>query len=196
MILKQQTQFQTHAPQSISHVQKQHSAIKTRKSHNVTIRKRDICVRCTQNTTWSILTTHNQPVDFQRTNTTSDCNTMKSRNYLAGTACWQSTALVIKRLQVRIPARAAREFSSPELISWADSYSVSVPPHVTTVALKRPQSFCKKCRGRLHLNTYTSLTQRSWSGLTMLSRHGAGTYQGNELICNLSGNLAIVISAR
>ena len=38
------------------------------------------------------------------------------------------------------------EFSSPEITFCADSYSVSVPPHVTTVACKRPQSFCQKCR--------------------------------------------------
>ena len=34
---------------------------------------------------------------------------------------------VIERLRVRIPAGAAREFSSPELPLCAYSYSVSVP---------------------------------------------------------------------
>ena len=36
--------------------------------------------------------------------------------------------LLIERLQVRIPAGAAGEFSSPELTLCADSHSVSVPP--------------------------------------------------------------------
>ena len=50
-------------------------------------------------------------------------------------------------------------------------------PCVTAVARKRPQSFCQKCSGRLHLNTHTPLTQWSQSGLTMLlSRHSVGTY--------------------
>ena len=46
----------------------------------------------------------------------------------------------------------------------------------------------KNVGGRLHLNTHTPLTQRSRSGLTTLSRHSVGTYQGNELTCNTSGN--------
>ena len=41
---------------------------------------------------------------------------------------------------------------------------------------------------RLHLIMHTPLTQRSWSGLTMRSRHSVGTYQGNEFTCNSSGN--------
>ena len=39
-----------------------------------------------------------------------------------------SARLVIKRLRVRIPARAAEEYSSPESTLCANSYSVSVPP--------------------------------------------------------------------
>ena len=35
---------------------------------------------------------------------------------------------------------------------------------------------------------HTLLTQQSQSGLTMLSKHGVGTYQGNELTRNSSGN--------
>ena len=44
-----------------------------------------------------------------------------------GRACWLDAGLVIERLQVRIPAGAAGEFSSPESTLCADSYSVSVP---------------------------------------------------------------------
>ena len=47
----------------------------------------------------------------------------------------------------------------------------------------------KNSGGRLHLNTHTSLTQRSRRGLTMpLPRHNVGTYQGFELTGNTSGN--------
>ena len=50
-------------------------------------------------------------------------------------------------------------------------------------------SIQKWAGGRLHLNTHTPVTQRSRSGLTMpLSRHSVGTYQGNELTRNSSGN--------
>ena len=43
---------------------------------------------------------------------------------------------MIERLLVLVPAGAAREFSLPKLAFCADSHSVSIPPHVTTVALK------------------------------------------------------------
>ena len=48
---------------------------------------------------------------------------------------------------------------------------------VTAVARKRPRLLCQSAGGRLHTSTHTSLTQRSWSGLTMpLCRHSVGTY--------------------
>ena len=51
-------------------------------------------------------------------------------------------------------------------------------PLVTTVARKSPGHTAITAGGRLHLNTHTSLSQRSQSGLTMpLSRHSVGTYQ-------------------
>ena len=53
---------------------------------------------------------------------------------------------MIKRLRVQNLAGAAGEFSSPELAFCADSYSVSVPLPATTVARKRPQSVCQKCK--------------------------------------------------
>ena len=39
-------------------------------------------------------------------------------------------SIAIERLRVRTQAGAAGEFTSPELTSCVDSYSVSVPPHV------------------------------------------------------------------
>ena len=54
--------------------------------------------------------------------------------------------------------------------------------------LKDPGHSAKSAGGRLHLNMHTPLTQTDQSGLTMLSRHCVGTYQGNELTHNWSGN--------
>ena len=51
----------------------------------------------------------------------------------AGTASWQSIGLMNKRLQARVQAGAAGEFSSPEFTFCADSHSVSVHPCVTAV---------------------------------------------------------------
>ena len=58
---------------------------------------------------------------------------------------WYNTGLVIERLQVRIPAGAVGEFSSPGLTLCADSCGVRSIPLVTAVARKRPRSFCQKC---------------------------------------------------
>ena len=62
-------------------------------------------------------------------------------------------------------------------------------PCITAVAHKRPLSFCQKCRWQVTPNTHTPLTQWSQGGLTMpLCRHSVGTYQGNKLTWNSSGN--------
>ena len=54
--------------------------------------------------------------------------------------------------------------------------------------VKDPGSSAKSASGRLHLNTHTSLTQRSRTGMTMpLSRHSVGTYQETSSQ-NSSGN--------
>ena len=51
-------------------------------------------------------------------------------------------------------------------------------PCVTTVACKRPQSFCQKCRWQVTFKHHTPLTHQSRSGLAMpLSSHSVGTYQ-------------------
>ena len=44
--------------------------------------------------------------------------------------------------------------------------------------VKDPGHSAKSAGGRLHLNMHTPLTQRSWSGLTMLlPSHSVGTHQ-------------------
>ena len=84
----------------------------------------------------------------------------------------------------------AKECYSPELTFCADSCSVSVPrPCYRCGTKKGPGHSAKSEGGRQHLNTLTSLTQQRRSGLSMVSRHNVGTYQGNdELARNSSGN--------
>ena len=85
---------------------------------------------------------------------------------------------MIERLQVRIPAGAAGEFSSPESTLCTDSQSVSAPPALPQWHLKDPGHSVKSAADRLHLHTHTPLTQQSWSELTMpLSRQSVGIYQ-------------------
>ena len=97
---------------------------------------------------------------------------------------------MIERLRVRIPAEAAGEFSSPELILCADCYSVSVPhPELPLWHVKDPGHSAKNASGRLHLNTHTPLIQRNRDGLTMLAVQACcGNLTGNVLTCNSSGN--------
>ena len=109
-------------------------------------------------------------------------------NWGAGIAHWQSARLKVKRLQVQIPAGAAGKFSTPKLTFYADFYLVFVPPLLLQWHIKDTSKSAKRAIGRLHLKKHTLLIQQSQSGLTMLSTHSVGTYQGNELICNLSGN--------
>ena len=94
---------------------------------------------------------------------------------------------MIKRWQVRILAGAVGEFSSPELTLCADSLSgVCSTPMLPRGHVKDPDHSAKSAGGRLHLNSYTPLTHRNWSALTLLlSRY----LSGNELTDNLSGNI-------
>ena len=95
----------------------------------------------------------------------------------------KSSALL---LQVQVSAKAAGEFSSPHLTFYVDSYSMSIPPCITT---EDPSHSAKSAGTRSHLKKkkHTPLTQQRRSGLSMLSRHCVGTYEGNKLTCNSSG---------
>ena len=57
----------------------------------------------------------------------------------------------------------------------------------TAVAHKRPRIFFQNASGRLQLTTHTLYIQRSWRGLTTLSRHTAVSRQEIELTRNSSG---------
>ena len=94
----------------------------------------------------------------------------------------KSAGLVIERLRVRIPAGAAGEISSPELTLCADSlFGVCSTPVLPQWHVKFPGHSANSASGRLHLNTYTHLTQQSWRGLTMpLSRNSVGTHPGTS----------------
>ena len=97
---------------------------------------------------------------------------------------------MIERLCVRIPAGAAGECSSPELIFCADSYSVSVPPRATAGARKRPQSFFQKCRWKVTpKHAYTlDPTKSGWADYAAVQTRNLS---GNELTRNLSGNIRL-----
>ena len=62
--------------------------------------------------------------------------------------------------------------------------------------VKDPGHSAKSADGRLHLNTLRLLTQRSQSGLTLLSWCSVGTYQGNEHTHNSSGNTRPQLSSQ
>ena len=80
-----------------------------------------------------------------------------------------------ERLQVRVLAGVTGELSFPELTFCVDSHLMSIPPYITAVAHKTPSHSAKSADGRLRLNAYLPLTQRSRSGLTVLSGHSGRT---------------------
>ena len=95
---------------------------------------------------------------------------------------------MIERLQVQFPAGAAGKFllqSSFSVLTpiWCPFHPVLLQWHI-----KDSSHSAKSADGRLYLNTLTPWSQQSWSGLTVLSRHVALTYQGSELTHNSSGN--------
>ena len=75
---------------------------------------------------------------------------------------------MIERSQVRIPAGAAGEFSSPGSTFCADSFRYPFHPRVTAVARKRSRSFCQKCSWQAtakhaYTVTYVALHEVTWS---------------------------------
>ena len=87
-----------------------------------------------------------------------------------------------------ILSRSSRRifFSRVNFLRWLLLGVCSIPMspqwHV-----KDPNHSAKSAGGRLQLNTQP-LTQRSLSGLTMLTRYSVGTYQENKLTHNSCGN--------
>ena len=74
------------------------------------------------------------------------------------------------------------------LVDGADG--VHSTPVLPQWHVKDPGHSAKSASGRFHLNTHTSLTQRSRSGLTLpLSRHSVGTYQVTSSHATRQGTL-------
>ena len=79
---------------------------------------------------------------------------------------------MIERLRVRIPVGAAGEiFFSRVNFSCRHLFGVRTTPVLSQWHVKDAGHSAKSAGGRIHLNTHTTLTKRSRSGLTMLSRH-------------------------
>ena len=80
----------------------------------------------------------------------------------------------MERLRVRLPAGKKEEFSSAELTFCTDSYSVSVPPRVNTVARKRPRSFCHRYKWYVTPNHAYVLdpTKSEWDDYAVRAKFG------------------------
>ena len=94
-------------------------------------------------------------------------------------ACWLERRTRDRKVASSNPGRSGGRFFfflTPELTLCAGSYSVSVPPLVLPQwHVKDPSHSAKSAGGRLRLNMYTPLAQRSRSRLTVpLSRHSVG----------------------
>ena len=81
-------------------------------------------------------------------------------------------------------------FFRDNFVCWL-FFGVRSTPVLPQWHVKNLGHFAKSADGRLHLSTRTLLTKRSRRGSTMLSRHIRGTYQGNELTRNSSGNVRL-----
>ena len=80
-------------------------------------------------------------------------------------------------------------FSGVNFVCWL-LFGVCSTPVLPQWHIREPSHSAKSAGGRLHLNSYTPLTQQSRSGLTMpLCRQcGNLSVSGNKLIRNSSGN--------
>ena len=68
-------------------------------------------------------------------------------------------------------------------------FGVRSTPVLPQWHVKDPGHSAKGADGRLHINTHTTLTQRSRNGLTMPLSRQCGNLSGNELTRNLSQNI-------
>ena len=98
---------------------------------------------------------------------------------------------MIKRLRVPTPAEAAGEFCSPQLTLCADSSSLSVPPPVLPQwHVKDPShSVIKRRRQVTPKYEYILDSTKSDRADHAAVQAESGNLSGNELTCNLSGNI-------
>ena len=94
---------------------------------------------------------------------------------------------MIERLRVQILTGTTGAFSSPELTLCADTSAVSIPSLVTTVADKRPQSFCQKYRWQIIPKQAHTLdpSKSEWADYAAVLAQ-CGNLSGNELTRNSS----------
>ena len=112
-----------------------------------------------------------------------------------GIACWLERRTHDGKVASSNPDRSGRRIFFPTVSFLCRLFfGVRSTPVLQQWHVKDPCPSAKSAGGRLHLNTYIPLTQRSRSGLTMLSRHSVGTYQGMELTRNSSGNTRLQLS--
>ena len=96
----------------------------------------------------------------------------------AGIACWLERRSRDRKVASSNPGRNGGRILSSR-VNFLCRLFIRCPfhPRVTAVARIRPSHSAKSTDGRLHLNTHTSLTQRSRSGLSFpLSNNSTGTY--------------------
>ena len=97
---------------------------------------------------------------------------------------------------VEVPAGAVGEFSPPELTFCADSYSVSIPLRVTTVAHERPVVILPKCKRQVTPKQAYTLDQKmlEWAyyAIQALCGHLAGKQAHTQFVWKHS---ATVVSA-
>ena len=114
----------------------------------------------------------------------------KSVTALSEIACWLECRTRDRKVASSNPRRISTRifFSRVNFVCWL-LFGARSTPVLPQWHIKDPGHSAKSAGVRLHLNTHTPLTQRSWSGLTMsLPRHSVGTLSGNEYTRNLSGN--------
>ena len=96
-----------------------------------------------------------------------------------GIACWNERGTRDQKVASSNPGRRGGRifFSRVNFVCWL-LFGVRSTLVLPQWHVKDPGHSAKSAGGKLHLNTYTPLAQRSQSGLTMpLSRHSVGTDQ-------------------
>ena len=96
----------------------------------------------------------------------------------AGIAQWSERWTHDRKSRVRIPAGAAGKFSFPGSTFCADSFWYPFHPHATTVAHKRSQSFCQKCRWQVTAKHTYTLSMWLWMKWHCNLVHGWMVYTG------------------
>ena len=101
----------------------------------------------------------------------------------------QARLVYVKNINCSISNTWRWAHASPGLTSRADSFFfffVRYPfrLQVTTVACKRPRSFCQKRRWQVTAKYVHTLDPTKLGWADFLSKHCVGAYQGNGLTCN------------